>query len=194
MEYYVKFINEENKQSYKTDESVFRLLYYIYGSGKNIIDNERPETVIGDLQGCINYLGPDTMANDYYNAYKLITFSRKIYGYEDGEIDLIRHRVISFHKSAYINPLDVEYLTRYLLSRLYPEYMSVFGVHLNTDKIHVHIGIHTLNTFTGRRFKVSFEKKRMIEIINEWLHRHYEILDNDLMIKARYERAIFNEK
>lgn len=186
---YIKFINEDNNISYNTVKDVEQLIYYIYGGMKSSEDTIRPGGVIGDFNGCIPFIGPEYMSHDPYAATNLILLNNRLWGHEAE--DLMKHRVISFRDIDYILPKDAYDLAVYLIHELYNDYITVFGVHLDTEMIHIHIGINTVNRWNGNRFSVSFEKKRMRALVSAWKTVHDERIDNDIKLKDKYEKYLF---
>ena len=55
----IKFVNEENKERYDTEESVYNLIYYIFNECKTTCDDVRPGYAIGDFAGCSHFFGPE---------------------------------------------------------------------------------------------------------------------------------------
>lgn len=186
---YIKFINEDNNISYNTKTDVEQLIYYIYGGMKSSEDTVRPGGAIGDFNGCIPFIGPEYMSHDPYSATNLILLNNRLWGHETE--DLMKHRVISFRDIDYILPEDAYDLAVYLIHELYNDYITVFAVHLDTEMIHIHIGVNTVNRKNGNRFSVPFEKKRMIALVSAWKTVHDERIDNDIKLKDKYEKYLF---
>lgn len=193
MAFYVKFINEMCKIKYNDIGNLYNLVTYIYGGTKSVFDTVRPGRIINDYNGCIPFLGPEWLTHDQETAFEQILLNCQIYGYTDKDVDLMKHRVISFDKYEYILPGDADLLAKIIISNLYHNYISVYGVHMDTKHIHIHIGIHTVNILNGNRFSVSFEKNNMMNIINRFLDQLNCHIDRELNGHQRYEKYIFNE-
>lgn len=194
MQFYVKFINEADGTKYKDINSLYNLVAYIYGGTKSMFDTVRPGRAMGDYNGCIPFLGPEWLSHDYEAAYNQILLNCQMYGYADKNVDLMKHRVISFNKYEYILPEDADFLAKIIISNLYQDYISVYGVHMNTKQIHIHIGIHTVNIHNGNKFSVSFEKKKMLNIVQQFLDHLNDRIDSEINGHQRYEAYLFNDK
>ena len=193
MPYYIKFINEDKQEHYSNFEAVSNIIYYIYGGVKSIYDSIRPGHAIGEFNGCIPFLGPEWMSHDHDQAISLIKLNSRIYGYDNSDIDFIKHRIISFNQDEYLLPKDADSLARFIINSLYREYITVYGVHLDTKQIHIHIGVHTINIYNGNKFSIPFEKNRLMNLIDKWLDEFNKKLDNEINGIQKYERYLFNE-
>lgn len=194
MAFYVKFINEECKVKYNDINTLYNLVTYIYGGTKSVFDTVRSGVEIKDYNGCIPFLGPEWLSHDPEVVFDQILLNCQLYGYADKDVDLMKHRVISFDKYEYILPGDVDFLAKMIISNLYNDYVSVYGVHMDTKQIHIHLGIHTVNIHNGNRFCISYEKNNMINIIHRFLDQLNYRIDKELNGHQRYERILFNEK
>ena len=193
MSYFVKMVNEDKGIHYNTYSSVERLIYYIYGLTESNYDGVRPGHAIGDFNGCIPFIGPDDMQHDSDEAVNLMLLHLRMYGYKDNDADFIKHRIISFHMYDYILPNDAENLAKYILSSLYKDYLSVFAVHLDTDKIHIHLAINTVGLDGGKKFSVSYEYNSLVNIVKCWYDRHCDYLESSPGLKEKYEKYLFGE-
>ena len=194
MSYLIKYINESDKIEYRKFSDVERFVYYIYGDLKSVYDEIRPGHSLGEFNGFMPCIGGEDYCHDPWEAAYQILLNIRMYGYSDGDTDFMKHRIISFNKYDYILPQDAENLAKYLISSIYPDYITLFGVHLNTSQIHIHLGINTINYMNGNKFDVPFEKLRLERLARKWLDNHYENLENDPKLKGQYERYLFPEE
>ena len=66
-----------------------------------------------------------------------------------------QHFILSFEVEDNTSSLDPMTLG-YEVCALYPEYQFVFGVHHNTDQLHIHWAMNPVNMLTGKKFNFTF--------------------------------------
>ena len=114
-----------------------------------------------------------------------------IYGKSHG--NLIRHWVISFHKSDYVMPCDAANLGNFLIHVLGQNYISAFGVHMDTYYIHIHLIINCINWHDGKRYDVPYEGKWINSMVEGWYQTHMDNLIKDVEARKRYEAYLYGE-
>ena len=97
------------------------------------------------------------MSHDETAVSTYMLANNAIYGKSYG--NLIRHWVISFHKADYIMPCDAADLGNFLIRVIGENYISAFGVHIDTKYIHIHLIINCIGWRDGKRYDVPFEGK-----------------------------------
>ena len=78
---------------------------------------------------------------------------KKYYGQNEGK--MIQHFILSFDFTDNIS-LDEAVDLGYSVCGLYPDYQFVFGVHINTDNLHIHWVMNPVNLQTGKKFNFNF--------------------------------------
>ena len=67
----------------------------------------------------------------------------------------VQHFILSFGKRDKTYSLDVMGLG-YAVCALYPEYQVIFGVHHDTDQLHIHWAMNPFNMLTGKKFNFTY--------------------------------------
>ena len=194
MPYFIKCVNEMNHESYKDIDSVEKLIYYILNVNKTNFDSVRPGKALGEFNGCIPFIGPEYMSHDPFEASCMMKLLLGVYSSENNGSDLVKHRIISFHKYDYLLPVDAYNLARYIIQGLYKDYLCIFGVHLDIEEIHIHLAISAYDRLKGNRFDVPFEVNGIRNIIDGFIKSLDYRIDNSMDGVERYERYLFNEK
>lgn len=125
----------KNSKGYNTPEDLQKIIHYAYNPLKTTEDTIRPGHAIGDYTGCYPFMGPEYLTHDEAAVSSYMILNNAIYGKSHG--NLIRHWVISFHKSDYVMPCDAANLGNFLIHVLGQNYISAFGVHMDTYYIHM---------------------------------------------------------
>lgn len=162
----IKFVNEENKISYDTPDSLANIIYYIYNVCKTTFDDVRPGCVVGDFVGCAHFFGtPEQMLLPVYVVRQMLA-NNQAYGKMEG--NLIKHRTISFDTYDCVTPYEAFGLARYIANAYGEQYITAFGVHLDTKNIHIHLAIDTISWIDGKRFSVGFEGNWLYSMVKNW--------------------------
>ena len=193
MSHIIKLINENNNKSYTNLEAVETLINYIYDICNSNFDSARPGHAIGEFNGCIPFIGPEYMSHDPDKVFEQFKLNAMVYGNYDKR-DLVKHRIISFHKYDYILPKDAYNLGVLVSNTIYCNYLSAFGVHLNTENIHIHIVLSAYDIWTGKRFDFPFEYNRLDRIVHDWYNTHLDTLESVSGLKEQYEKYLFPEE
>lgn len=67
----------------------------------------------------------------------------------------VQHFILSFGEKDKTSLLDAMGLG-YAVCALYPEYQVIFGVHHNTNHLHIHWAMNPVNTRTGKKFSFTY--------------------------------------
>lgn len=68
---------------------------------------------------------------------------------------MVEHFILSFDINEEIDTEDAYWLG-YSICGLYPDHQLVFGVHMNTDNLHIHWVMNTVNLRTGKKFNFTY--------------------------------------
>lgn len=183
-------VNERGSR-YNTPKDLEKIVHYVYNPLKTTEDVVRPGHAIGDYTGCYPFMGPEYLSHDENTVSAYMLSNNAIYGKSYG--NLIRHWVISFHKSDYIMPCDADNLGNFLIRVIGEKYISAFGVHMDTHYIHLHLIINCVSWCDGKRYDVAYEKKWISSMVEGWYRNHMDNLLKDMDAKRRYERYLYNE-
>lgn len=74
-----------------------------------------------------------------------------------------KHFILSFSKDEeeFIGPQEAMAIG-YMVSGYFPEYQIVFGVHTDTDNLHIHFVMNTVSFVTGLKYNINLTDFRMI--------------------------------
>lgn len=181
----------KNSKGYNTPEDLQKIIHYAYNPLKTTEDTIRPGHAIGDYTGCYPFMGPEYLTHDEAAVSSYMILNNAIYGKSHG--NLIRHWVISFHKSDYVMPCDAANLGNFLIHVLGQNYISAFGVHMDTYYIHIHLIINCINWHDGKRYDVPYEGKWINSMVEGWYQTHMDNLIKDVEARKRYEAYLYGE-
>lgn len=174
---YIKLINEDHKCSFDKEEDVAYCIRYIFDICKTIYDEIRPGHMLGDFVGCSRFLGTKEQEKDYELVTLQMLANNRNYGKREG--NLLKHRMISFRRLDNILPSEAYQLAKYIANAYGENYITAYGVHMDTNNIHIHLAVDTISWRDGSRFSVSFEKKWLYSMVNSWLaSRDKELINN----------------
>lgn len=94
--------------------------------------------------------------------------------------NLLKHRIISFHRWDCILPDEAFNLAAYVSQAYGERYITAYGVHVDTNNVHIHLAIDTISWKDGSRFDISFELKWLRSMISSWEKKREEFLTNEL--------------
>lgn len=141
--------------------------YYRESDVKNLIDyaidDKKTHGLIGGMG--VNPCNPDKM------AYQMVAVKR---GFEKNkEHRQIRHIIVSFDQAEQITP-PTAYCIAYEIAQFYgDEYQICFGVHQDTDDLHIHFIQNTVNYVTGRLFSnAPWELGKLKNYVNQVVLRY----------------------
>ncbi|MCD8000703.1 MAG: relaxase/mobilization nuclease domain-containing protein [Clostridiales bacterium] len=164
---YIKCVNEDNGISYDTVEDVDNCIRYIFNICKTMYDEKRPGHMLGDFVGCSRFFGTVDQEKDCELVIAQMLANNSAYGKWKG--NLLKHRVISFRRLDNILPNEAYQLAKYIADAYGENYIAAYGVHLDTNNIHIHLAIDTICWRDGSRFDQPFEMKWLYSMTNSWL-------------------------
>ena len=173
---YIKFINERNQVSYDTEQDIENCIAYIFNICKTAEDEIRPGHMIGDFVGCSHFFG--TRAQEMDANWVSVQMFANNNAYAKTKNNLLKHRVISFSRYDDVMPNEAFQLAKYIANLYGERYITAYGVHLDTDAIHIHFAIDTISWLDGRRFSESYEYRWLYAIVRGWEQKRNEMLVN----------------
>lgn len=183
-------VNEKGR-SYNTPEDIDKVVHYVYNVLKTMEDIVRPGHAIGDHTNCHPFIGPEYLSHDENTVSSYMKLNNRLWGKSYG--NLIRHWVISFHKADYIMPCDAVNLGNFLIRIIGQNYISAFGVHMDSHYIHIHLIINCVSWCDGKRYDVPYERKWISSMVYGWYQAHMDNLLKDVDAKRRYEGYLYGE-
>lgn len=165
----IKSVNQEyrGKRPYPFPQDVRNLLRYI----------GRPEATMYP-QGAGQYLigmGPDIISADQPGAleYAVELFDYQFEAFEQHPASLVMHRIISFEDKEVQDPVMAFMLAKEVAAFYFDRgYISFFGVHTDTDNIHIHLAVSAINWRNGRKFFIYDELGLLAKVINWWCQNY----------------------
>lgn len=124
--------------------------YYGTTCVANLIDYVTKQNKTYGLIGAIgmNPLEPKKMIRQ-------MVLVKKIYGKRNGYRQ-VRHFIVSFSKKEKVTP-EMAYFIAYDIAKYYSDcYQICFGVHLDTDHLHIHFVQNTVSYIDGRLYSGAF--------------------------------------
>ncbi|MCD7967653.1 MAG: relaxase/mobilization nuclease domain-containing protein [Clostridiaceae bacterium] len=185
---YIKFINEDNHTLYDTEDSVYCLISYIYNVTKTGYDSVRPGQSLGYYIGCYPFIGDEEQSKDHDEVSKFMVINNRCYRKSSG--NLMKHRVISFEMFDYVLPDEAFQLAEYIARAYGERYITAYGVHMDTNNIHIHLAIDTISWKDGKRFNQSYEKNWLWSLVSAWMAKHEKYLSNDIIAQTKYEKYV----
>lgn len=170
----IKFVNEENKERYDTEESVYNLIYYIFNECKTTCDDVRPGYAIGDFAGCSHFFGPE-----YWQIRPDIVVGQMIANncaYGKREFNLLKHRIISFSNDECVVPHEALKLAKHIADAYGENYITAYGIHLDSKSIHIHLAVDCISWKDGKRFSVSYEYRWISAMVQGWMAEYFNSL------------------
>ena len=190
---YIKFVNESENKSYDGENGLKNLLFYMFSPLKISEDTKRPITVTSYFCGCEPFIAPRDYESDPNYVYEFMNFNNNMFHSKD-VIDIVKHRVISFHPCDYVLPGDVDHLGRKLIT-FYAEkgYIAAYAVHMDTFSIHCHIAVDAMSQMNGNRFHIFKEYLAVQSITEKWFSDHQLSIDQSISKKESYENTLFGD-
>lgn len=92
----------------------------------------------------------------------------------------VRHIIVSFDPEDHIGPFCASQIAFKIAEYYRNQFQVVYGVHKDTDSLHIHFIIHTVSYIDGRRYsrgmgEVMILKKYVQQIINSYMGMHKRI-------------------
>lgn len=159
-------INMKNEY-YKKDGDVERLLKYIAGEGKDALPNKTA------------YINACGLKKDPCKAAKQIYKVQKKAGKDRGR--RCYQLVVSFPKDFDDKNVVIIVATA-IANNIYEKFQNYYGVHVDTDNLHIHFAINAVSYVDGKKWHQSKKefaefKKEILQVVNGVLKEYgYEKL------------------
>lgn len=104
-------------------------------------------------------------------ALRDFIMTKKLFGKEDGM--QYYYAVQSFETDAGINPLTAHKMALELAERCYPDYQVLVATHTDTDNVHSHLIINSVNSANGKKIHQNKDKLYECRKINDEICMKY---------------------
>lgn len=125
---------------------------------------------------CQHLIGamPDIISADQPGAWKRAAMLfRHQFALYPKQGSLMQHRVISFGNEESQDPMMAFSLAKEVAAfYFYRGYLSFFGVHMDTDNLHIHIAVSNISWKDGSNFFICNELSLLYSGINEWYQNY----------------------
>ena len=162
----IESINQKYPRAYAFPQDVKNLLCYI----------AKPDATAYPPFSCQHLIGamPDIISADQPGAWKraarLFFHQLELYTKQGC---LMQHRVISFSSEESQDPVMAFCLAKEVAAFYYERgYLSFFGVHMDTDNLHIHIAVSNISWKDGSYFFICGELALLYSGINEWYQNY----------------------
>ena len=162
----IESINQKYPRAYAFLQDVKNLLCYI----------AKPDATAYPPLSCQHLIGamPDIISADQPGAWKraarLFFHQLELYPKQGC---LMQHRVISFSSEESQDPVMAFCLAKEVAAFYYERgYLSFFGVHMDTDNLHIHIAVSNISWKDGSYFFICSELALLYSGINEWYQNY----------------------
>ena len=110
------------------------------------------------LEAMIRYAGKCRLLGGYAvnpaNAPEEMRLVKALWSKEGGR--QVRHFILSFAQRERIDP-DAAMRLGFEVCKYYGQYQSVYGIHTDTDHLHIHWAVNTVSFLDGRMYTGGFE-------------------------------------
>ena len=140
---------------------------------KDLIQLYRKLNYITDVASTQQYLIYGS-AVSIYDPYAQMLAVKQVFN--QTERNAYRHCILSIKTEDEISIANFKHLSMEvseLLSNFYGNYQVVMAVHIDSDNLHAHYVLNTINYLTGERFDLN--RRRLIELkyrVNEILNKY----------------------
>ena len=162
----IESINQKYPRAYAFPQDVKNLLCYI----------AKPDATAYPPLSCQHLIGaiPDIISADQPGAWKraarLFFHQLELYPKQGC---LMQHRVISFSSEESQDPVMAFCLAKEVAAFYFERgYISFFGVHQDTNNIHIHIAVSNISWKDGSYFFICSELALLYSGINEWYQNY----------------------
>lgn len=166
---YKKYLKKKyGKKNYWNKASVYNLIKYV------LTDKSTGDLVrYGAAQG--------TVFRDILEAVYQMKLVKCYYGKED-KVQM-HHFILSFGEIK--EPCEVWEVGREIMDKFFYGYQVVFGVHEDTEHLHIHFAVNSVSMLTGKKWHMDREEFReFVEGIERMSDEHFDIWD------GRYCQAV----
>lgn len=162
----IESINQKYPRAYTFPQDVKNLLCYIAKPDATAYPPFSGQHLIGAM--------PDIISADQPGAWKCAArlFFHQLELYPKQGC-LMQHRVISFSSEESQDPVMAFCLAKEVAAFYYERgYLSFFGVHMDTDNLHIHIAVSNISWKDGSYFFICSELALLYSGINEWYQNY----------------------
>ena len=162
----IESINQKYTCAYVFPQDIKRLLRYIAEPNAT----EYPPLSCRHLIGAM----PDIILADqpgaWERAFHLFNHQLELFPKQGS---LMQHRVISFGDEEVQDPILAFWLAKKVAEFYFERgYISFFGVHINTDNLHIHIAVSNTSWRDGSHFFICNELSLLYSGINTWYQNY----------------------
>lgn len=137
-----------NLSGYPTKQDVLRLIKYITGNS-TVIEHQKTVRYIGAFG--VSAYNPVLCCNTMYVV-------KRLYGKASNKFRRIYHFMISF-PTGIEDANTVKFIAINLCEKFYDQgFQCIYGVHEDTDNLHIHMAINSTNFITGKQLHISSVK------------------------------------
>lgn len=165
---YKKYLKKKyGKMNYSNKASVYNLIKYV------LTDKSTGGLVrYGAAQG--------TVFSDILEAVYEMKLVKRYYGKED-KVQMY-HFILSFGEIK--NPCEVLEVGKEIMNKFFYGYQVIFGVHEDTDNLHIHFAVNSVSMLTGKKWHMDRKEFREFvvgiegmadEHFNIWDGRYYQV-------------------
>ena len=162
----IESINQKYPRAYAFPQDVRNLLCYVAKQDATAYPPFSCQHLIGAM--------PDIISADQPGAWKRAArlFFHQLERYPKQGC-LMQHRVISFSSEESQDPVMAFCLAKEVAAFYYERgYLSFFGVHMDTDNLHIHIAVSNISWKDGSYFFICSELALLYSGINEWYQNY----------------------
>ena len=162
----IESINQKYPRAYAFPQVVKNLLCYIAKPDATAYPPFSCQHLIGAMPDIISAVQPGA----WKRAARLFFHQLELYPKQGG---LMQHRVISFSREESQDPMMAFCLAKEVAAfYFYRGYLSFFGVHTDTDNLHIHIAVSNISWKDGSYFFICGELALLYSGINEWYQNY----------------------
>lgn len=164
----IELLKRDNSRAYRTSSDVLNLLKYIARADATEFPPRSGQCLVGAV--------PDIILADQPGAWRrfadLYLHQLELY---PNQRRLMQHNVVSFSSDESQDPLVAFALAKEIAAFYFScGYLSFFGVHTNTDHLHIHIAISTVSWRDGSYFFICNELERLQSGIAMWYQNYLQ--------------------
>lgn len=132
----IKILNKH----YPKEGDIKKLIAYISGNSEKK-DNQS-----------VTYVGAAGISRKHEKAAKQIMKTQQVLGKDKGR--RIYHMVVSFPEKVK-DPQTVEQAAKVIAEEIFKKYQVFYGVHNNTQHLHIHFAINAVSYMDGKKWHMS---------------------------------------
>lgn len=164
----IKFLHYDDSYAYGRPQDIKQLLRYI----AKLEATEYPPHSCQHLVGAMPDIILSGQPGAWRRAASLFYHQLELF---PNRCRLLQHRVISFGEEELSNPVMAFELAKEVASFYFERgYISFFGVHLDTDNLHIHIAVSTANWRNGNHFFILDEDRLLQRGISMWYQNYMQ--------------------